>query len=84
MPKYNRSDAELDQLYEATFLHADNGKGCNEACQAGVSHSVSLTSRPPDQDDPIAHYGLIPSAGSTSGGRDGMRPARSQGRGLVL
>jgi hypothetical protein len=67
LPKYNRSDAELDQLYEATFLHADNGKGCNEACRAGVSHSISLTSHPPDQDDPITHYGLIPSAGPQVG-----------------
>jgi hypothetical protein len=26
-------------------------------------HSISLASRPPDQDDPVTHYGLIPSAG---------------------
>jgi hypothetical protein len=60
--KYQQPNCELDRLYKATYVHAEDGQECQISCDTGTARLIERYPRGNDQDDPAIHYGLIASA----------------------
>jgi nucleoside phosphorylase len=60
--KYQQPDCELDRLYKATYVHAEDGQECQFVCDTDTSQLIERQPRGTDQDNPAIHYGLVASA----------------------
>jgi len=60
--KYQQPDCELDRLYKATYVHAEDGQECQVVCDTDTSRLIERKPRGTNQDNPAIHYGLIASA----------------------
>jgi nucleoside phosphorylase len=60
--KYARPEADMDRLYESTFIHPDREQSCEEACGNETARLITRRERAANEDDPVIHYGLIASA----------------------
>ena len=59
---YQRPDGNTDVLYKSSLIHTNDQPSCSAECAFHTEDIVHRPQRPPGEDDPCIHYGLIASA----------------------